>query len=1826
MPAHGGVARVAGLILAPTAIQPGSVYSLNVPALAEGAYDVEWLDAGKLVASAERAFTVGNDIHFSQRPFEAPEEAPASPTSRKGYQYYKSQSGIVLDRSFDDEVWNQPLRGFSIRKDSIAVRSETGEAVIKTLDLVIPGRGLDFVWARTYRSRTGSTSPMGVNWDHSYNLYIEADGENIAVHDGTGRRDVYFLQADGSFTRDESFCRGRMDSISGNFILEFPDTGFWEFFHFNVRPVGGRIARSVDRNGNSIEFQYDGQARLTIVTDTLGRACTLAYNADGFIESVTDFTGRAMRYGYARSVAGVTPPGVLTSVTNPPVAGTPNGNDFPNGKVTRYDYSSGFADERLNRNLTSITDPLGQAWLQLVYRTNTDPASVGFDTVDVAQRGPQRTQLRRVPQTPAPANQFAVMKCIVNDGVGNVTECFYDSQNRLLRQLDYTGRANPDLPTTETLNRPVNKLRAADPDFYETRLEWNPDSLCTRVVHPRSNVTEMIYQRVFNQNSSRSNNRRRSDGNLRVLRERACCGGADTDGDGTADLTERESRFDYSPDFGSPCAVTLPAFMKNARKAKTSEAVTNVKKMHDGARTRVLWGLGGNLDFVVRSIDPRGTVSTATCDARGSLLHTETTERKSGQLIAADFNYNSAGQLTGVTNAADAGGARRVDTFNYHSSGPQQGYLQSVVTDDGAVGLRLTTSYEYDARGNRTRCVDPRGFDTIFTYNALDQLVRAQTPPNTTYPYIQWQVDLSYDANDNVFRADTANRDHTGGLGVNPFWRTECQYDLLNRRTACWVDKDGTLVYLCDEYQYDANDNVVLHRSPEAVAGRDPNAVTRFEYDERDLLLRELPAPGTGLSAITQFDYDGNANCTRVNKVDALVIKQTTAVFDGFDRCVRATDPMGNVETCAYDANGNLVFQRLDGELNDIAGSAGNRRLRETRYEYDSLNRVTRFRPSFFDVFTELAIDDGEATTSFTYAPNGLLLSETDDNGNTTRRAYDPAWRLATVTDAKTNVTAWLYDACGNPTTVTSIERSDLGGAEQRFSVSREYDPRGRLTRSTDNAGNSDQYFYDSRDNLVRHLDPRGSLTGWTYDGLNRCTVVVADLNGDGLLDDVADISSAQSWDDNSRLASSTDDNGNLTRYSYDALDRRIATTNADLTVERLVWSPQGNPASRTDPNGTVTRFTHDLLDRCTRKDILPGPGVAATTTFETFEYDGESRLVRAANNGIAHTFAWNSLSDLAGQSSGGLTLLSTHDAVGNRLSSTYPSGLVVQHSYDSLNRPATLSSVGSGGLTQHATCAYDGPSRLARVARANGIHTRINWSGLQNPANSAGDFGWQQVLRVNHQVTASGAFIDTRSFAYDRAQNKIVRAQLAPFSTGGPATTNVFAYDRLHRLTRGIRSSGTAIEKDTQYQLDGNGNRQQVVENGAARLYQMIAATPEPADFQMNQYSRSPFGSHEYDRNGNLVSTDVGAGPRLFHFDYADRLVLVERTIGPSVVAVAAYAYDALGRRVSKTVFLPAPMAPETTTYFYDADGGGDGIIEARKQGERFQFIHNLGRPWVLFTPLGETLYFHDDDLGNMLALTDAAGRIVERYDYDDYGLPRFLDVKGDLLADANGQLLTESPAGNPFLFHGMEWDAKTGLYHDKGLTGNNPLYEGKRLYVGGLSWSSGGEAYDPRLGRGYTRLKRELIIERERKGGFLAAGGNNPWSGGSAMQKGTVKFFNETKGFGRGTGGGGDSQRGKGIIKVITSSSGGTSMAVQFNPKEYTLTKSAGASGRVLNWGAVRSSVQDFEKNTENVSGGFGLMGPNPSVPGNSMTEGKWKPYRGGGLILHESAGVTR
>ena len=400
------------------------------------------------------------------------------------------------------------------------------------------------------------------------------------------------------------------------------------------------------------------------------------------------------------------------------------------------------------------------------------------------------------------------------------------------------------------------------------------------------------------------------------------------------------------------------------------------------------------------------------------------------------------------------------------------------------------------------------------------------------------------------------------------------------------------------------------------------------------------------------------------------------------------------------------------------------------------------------------------------------------------------------------------------------------------------------------------------------------------------------------------------------------------------------------------------------------------------------------------------------------------------------IAAFATFDGVGNRLSLTYPTGGVVHFTYDPLDQVSTVSRT-AGGLTRSlATFAYEGAGRPGRMTRANSINTRLLWNGMKNPPNAQGDSGWGQVSSVNHQVAGGGATIDRRTSAYDPNQNKILRRQTLPFATGVPAlTTNVFGYDALNRMTSFSRRRASAISTKS-LALDKQGNRQTVSSNGVVGIYAMDSGTPEPADFQMNQYTITPFGTEQHDLNGNLIAIDTPAGATQFSYDFADRLVLVQRNVGPALVPVASFTYDALGRRISKTTFPNAPALPVTTYFVLDPDSDDDSILEERVDGVARVFavwphMHKMGGH-ARISPTGETRWVHTDETGTALALTDDAGTVLERYDYREAGEPMFFTAEGVPMVDAFGQPVAQSPAGSHHLFNGLQWDGETGLYFE--------------------------------------------------------------------------------------------------------------------------------------------------------------------------------------------------
>ncbi len=150
------------------------------------------------------------------------------------------------------------------------------------------------------------------------------------------------------------------------------------------------------------------------------------------------------------------------------------------------------------------------------------------------------------------------------------------------------------------------------------------------------------------------------------------------------------------------------------------------------------------------------------------------------------------------------------------------------------------------------------------------------------------------------------------------------------------------------------------------------------------------------------------------------------------------------------------------------------------------------------------------------------------------------------------------------------------------------------------------------------------------------------------------------------------------------------------------------------------------------------------------------------------------------------------------------------------------------------------------------------------------------------------------------------------------------------------------------------------------------------------------------YDDDGNMLSDG--------RFDYVwngdNRLI----TVSNETALVASYAYDYLGRRISKTV------GSETTTFLWN----GNHIIHEESATKTNSYCWGQNDHLVSATLGGTNVFYCHDGNKNVTDLVDASGNAVAQYEFDPYGN---INVKTGILSDAN-----------PFRFSNEYHDPETG------------------------------------------------------------------------------------------------------------------------------------------------------------------------------------------------------
>ncbi|EUJ33793.1 wall-associated protein [Listeria floridensis FSL S10-1187] len=536
-----------------------------------------------------------------------------------------------------------------------------------------------------------------------------------------------------------------------------------------------------------------------------------------------------------------------------------------------------------------------------------------------------------------------------------------------------------------------------------------------------------------------------------------------------------------------------------------------------------------------------------------------------------------------------------------------------------------------------------------------------------------------------------------------------------------------------------------------------------------------------------------------------------------------------------------------------------------------------------------------------------------------------------------------------------------------------EYDADGNyVTASYDEEGRKISFTYDKYGNKLSETDEKGNTKSLTYDADNALTKTTL-ANGTSV---------SYQYDDNGNTTAKLVTAGGVTqenKFVYDVDNKN--TEFVDALGRKIVYEydAAGNETKAIMPNGRVTESTYDSADR------VSGVKWNDESAFK-FQYDpnGNQTKVTDEINGIVTDKVYD-------------------DA--NRITKVSERGGSVSYSYKdspSANNKGKTDKVADVSISHNGFSA-----KTAYTYNDLDQNTRVN-DGSKNAYFEFDEFGNVGVYTAGNETAANYVYDSTQkvtnvsignkdgeaildeSYTYDAASN---RTSIENKKTG----KTFYEYDAVNQLTKETLPNGTVKS----YTYDGFGNRTHVSISGSET--KTIAASYNKG----NQLVSWNGAALTYDVNGNRTSD----GKFSYTWDTGDRLVAVTKKGASS--PFATYAYDDDNRRISKTV------DGVVTNYHYDGDSI-DVLYETDASGKvTRQYVYSDDNVRLAMKMNGKTLYYHYNAHGDVIALTNEAGKVVAEYAYDAWG-----NVLSDTATTAEAKV-------NPYGYAGYTYDKELGQYY---------------------------------------------------------------------------------------------------------------------------------------------------------------------------------------------------
>ncbi|WP_343363312.1 DUF6531 domain-containing protein [Listeria seeligeri] len=1365
------------------------------------------------------------------------------------------------------------------------------------------------VLTRHYNSLVSTIdSPFGRGWESSYNYRLSqlADG-TIVFGNGTGQR--FFFHKTGSGYDTPFGTDYTIEKIQTATTVKV-DSDYYDAVDDKPKQKDEAILLNSfivrDKNGQEYHFNETGTVQ-KIVTDRYGHEVTFTYDdKERLIKTMTS-SGKEIGFSYANNDYHI------TTVT------------LPDNNTLKYEYDT-------HGNLTAFIDQEGYK-LQYTYEDTTIPNAM-------------TSYKSRISGNPTLiGNEYDTKGRVIKQIDAENRVVTFEYQENATIATNYDGKQeivyfDDNKRTTEKINLDgTSKVQAYDATNHMTSIDTPNDEAVTYTYDAVGNNTSEI----------------RADGQVKSYVYNAQHMPTQiTNFDGkvttfTYDSYDNMTNVLYSN--GSSIGWTY-----NSDGQKVSETDKNGNTTTYSYQNGNLVGESNPLGSKMTSYDANSMIYSET-DALGNT--TTYNRNKRGELI----NYVRPNGTQSFQYDADGQKIWEQDARGYATSYTYDG-IGRLVTETDNYG---TKTYTYDENSNKTSEVNELGEDTRFTYDASNRLIKTTYADGsniqnvydnaghliTTIDQLGLETNYEYDFILNQKTKETLPNgtemiyayDVLGNLLQTTFTdgSTETnQYNNLNQLIEK-TDKNG----LVTTYTYDANGNTITTQKgtrieQKTLGAMDTETIVKdalhFEtsrtYNKAQLI--ETTTMRNGATQTYRYDgeyniiatidgkgntiekeYDGNGNV--IVEIDQLG-NQTSYTYTARNQLATTTYADGGIIQNQYDAKGQLIatVDQLGNEKETIYNNVGriektiDARGNETTSEYDEKGQLIKLRDAL------------NQETTYEYDMMGNQIKSTAPTGIITYNTYNDLNQLIETNDNFNRFTQYEYDVMGN-----QISSKNWKG-EETFNTYNEYNE--KIT-STDKRGNTTMYTYDDASQLVQELDAKGNEKVTSYNGIGQA---IESIGTSCLPCGTTNTEhTSLSYDVIGNPIASTDQEGNVTEFQYDAKGQLMETKNPLGYVVKTTYTPTGLEKTTTDANGGVIQNTHDLKGQL----------------IQVIDPEGNQTQY-------------------------------TYDENGNQVLAIDPLGFAIKTEYDVLNRPEkTIDKIGNITVTE-----YNVWNQVARVELPDSITQRYEydakgqlvktWDGKGNVSvNSYNDFDqlieskqpngfvetttyneFSDVIQVENNVDTTPSEVNT----YDQFGQLISKLD-------GNQNETQYEYNSKGQIIKTIAANGNEIS----YIYDDNGrvaSMQDVRGNNTEYQYDalgQVLAIKYPSDKEF---------TYTYDGNGNLLSEiDPLAAITEYKYNKNNQTIEEKNALGQTQKT----SYDGRGAIESTT-----DAKGNKNEYQYDANGNKTIEVDALGNQTAYDYDANNRIETVRSRRGAETKYKYDAN-SNLIEVTSASGNST-KFEYD--------------------------------------------------------------------------------------------------------------------------------------------------------------------------------------------------------------------------------------------------